>query len=89
MGKGERAAERRHAAKGLQFFPFASVIARYFPTKAVQTRRDNYKELANLMKVFAHMPVDAIAPMHVREYLDIRDQTAKVRANREKVSTPI
>lgn len=66
-----------------------SVIAKRYvrevlPTKAVQTRRDNEKELANLLKVFAHMPIDAIAPMHVREYLDIRGQTAKVRANREK-----
>lgn len=66
-----------------------SVVARRYvrevlPTKGVQTRRDNEKELANLLKVFAHMPVDAIAPMHVREYMDIRGQTAKVRANREK-----
>lgn len=66
-----------------------SVIARryireIFPTKAVQTRRDNDKELSNLLKVFAHMPIDAIAPMHVREYMDIRGQVAKVRANREK-----
>ena len=30
------------------------------------------------------MPIDAIAPMHAREYMDIRGQTAKVRANREK-----
>ena len=30
------------------------------------------------------MPIDAIAPMHVREYMDIRGQAAKVRANREK-----
>ena len=32
------------------------------------------------------MPIDAIAPMHVREYMDIRGQAAKVRANREKAS---
>lgn len=67
---------------------FSVVARRYtreiFPTKAVATRRDNEKELANLMKVFAHMPIDAIAPMHIREYLDIRGQVAKVRANREK-----
>lgn len=67
---------------------FSVVARRYvrevFPTKSLQTRRDNDKELAKLMKVFAHMPVDAIAPRHVREYLDIRGQTAKVRANREK-----
>lgn len=30
------------------------------------------------------MPIDAILPMHIREYMDIRGQTAKVRANREK-----
>ena len=67
---------------------FSVVAKRYireiFPSKSVQTRKDNDKELANLLKVFAHMPIDAIAPMHVREYMDIRGQAAKVRANREK-----
>lgn len=66
-----------------------SVIARRYvrevlPTKATSTRRDNEKELANLQRVFGHVPIDFIAPMHIREYLDIRGQTAKVRANREK-----
>jgi len=67
---------------------FSVVARRYvreiFPTKAVATRRDNDKELTNLLKVFAHMPIDAIAPMHIREYMDIRGQAAKIRANREK-----
>ena len=67
---------------------FSVVAKRYvreiFPSKSIQTRKDNDKELANLLKVFAHMPIDAIAPMHVREYMDIRRQAAKVRANREK-----
>ena len=67
---------------------FSVVARRYvkevFPTKAIATRRDNDKELTNLLKVFAHMPIDAIAPMHIREYMDIRGQVAKVRANREK-----
>jgi integrase len=67
---------------------FSVVAKRYireiFPTKAFATRRDNDKELANLLKVFAHMPIDSIAPMHIREYMDIRGQAAKVRANREK-----
>ena len=67
---------------------FSVLAKRYvreiFPTKSPQTRKDNDKELANLMKVFAHMPIDAIAPMHIREYMDIRGQVAKVRANREK-----
>ncbi|NMM91170.1 hypothetical protein B2J88_43865 [Rhodococcus sp. SRB_17] len=53
-----------------------SVVARcyvreVFPTKSVQTRRNNDKELANLLRVFGHMPMDAIAPMHIREYLDM------------------
>lgn len=66
-----------------------SVVARRYmreilPTKGVRTQRDNEKELVNLLKVFAHMPIDAILPMHVREYLDIRGRVAQVRANREK-----
>lgn len=66
-----------------------SVIAkRYvrevYPTKSVRTRKDNDKELAHLLRVFGHMPIDAIAPMHIREYLDVRGQDAPVRANREK-----
>lgn len=67
---------------------FAVVAKRYsrevLPTKAPATRHHNEKELANLLKVFAQMPIEAIEPTHVREYLDIRGQTAKVRANREK-----
>jgi integrase len=67
---------------------FSVVAKRYMreilPTKGVRTQRDNEKELVNLLKVFAHMPIDAILPMHVREYLDIRGQVAQVRANREK-----
>jgi integrase len=66
-----------------------SVIARRYmreilPTKAKATRRDNERELAKLMGVFGEMPIDAIAPMHVREYMDIRGEAAPVRANREK-----
>lgn len=67
---------------------FSVIAKRYMreilPTKGVRTQRDNEKELVNLLKVFAHMPIDAILPMHVREYLDIRGQVAQVRANREK-----
>lgn len=67
---------------------FSVVAKRYireiFPTKSVATRRDNDRELANLLKVFAHMPIDAIAPVDIREYMDIRGKSAKVRANREK-----
>jgi integrase len=67
---------------------FSVIVKRYvrevYPTKAVRTRADNDKELVHLLRVFGHMPIDAILPMHVREYMDIRGQVAKVRANREK-----
>lgn len=67
---------------------FSVVARRYvrevYPTKAVRTRLDNDKELIHLLRVFGHMPIDAIAPMHIREYMDLRGQVAKVRANREK-----
>jgi len=70
---------------GRLFFVIAKRYVReVYPTKAVRTRKDNDKELAQLLRVFGHMPIDAILPMHVREYLDIRGQDAKVRANREK-----
>ena len=67
---------------------FSVVAKRYvrevYPSKSAQTRRDNDKEIANLLKVFAHMPIDAIEPMDIRQYMNVRGQVAKVRANREK-----
>jgi integrase len=67
---------------------FSLIVKRYvrevYPTKAVRTRADNDKELVHLLRVFGHMPIDAVLPMHIREYMDIRGQVAKVRANREK-----
>lgn len=66
-----------------------SVVARRYvrevlPTKAPATRRDNERELDKLLRVFGHIPIDAVAPLHIRQYMDIRGETAKVRANREK-----
>ena len=67
---------------------FSIIAKRYmreiFPTKSVRTQQDNTKELTNLLKVFGHMPIDRIQPMHIREYMDIRGQVARIRANREK-----
>ena len=67
---------------------FSVVARRYvrevYPTTSIQTQLDKHKELASLLKVFAHKPIDAIAPMHIREYMDVRGQVAKVRANRKK-----
>ena len=67
---------------------FAVVARRYrrdvIPTKALRTRRDNEQELAKLEAVFGQVPIDAIRPADVRQYLDIRGQQAPTRANREK-----
>ncbi|PTR17460.1 site-specific recombinase XerD [Nitrosospira sp. Nsp2] len=69
---------------------FRQVAERYqrevIPTKAPRTQKDNLTELQNLYKFFDDPPcnLDEIEPLHVRQYLDWRGATAKVRANREK-----
>ncbi len=56
------------------------------PTKAPRTRKDNLAEIAKLLEFFDNppAPLEAIEPQHVRQFLDWRSATAKVRANREK-----
>jgi len=67
---------------------FKEVADRYqreaLPLKAPRTQKDNLNELAKLLEFFNDPPValEAIEPVHVRQYLDWRG--AKVRANREK-----
>lgn len=67
---------------------FSVIVRRYrrevMPSKAQLTRRDNERELEKLEAVFGAVPIDAIRPADVREYLDIRGQQAQTRANREK-----
>lgn len=67
---------------------FANIVRFYvrevLPGKAPQTQKDNHKEIKKLLPVFGEMPIDQIEPQDVRGYLDLRGQTAKVRANREK-----
>lgn len=69
---------------------FKDVADRYvreiLPTKAPRTQKDNLGELDKLLAFFNDPPValDLIEPQHVRQYLDWRGATAKVRANREK-----
>ncbi|HSV70284.1 MAG TPA: tyrosine-type recombinase/integrase [Methylibium sp.] len=67
---------------------FEVIAARYLreviPGKAQRTQRDNILELERLQAVFGKVLIDAIKPFHVRQYLDIRGQAAKARANREK-----
>jgi integrase len=61
-------------------------IREVLPKKAPRTRSDNLKELAKLYEFFdaPPVPLDEIQPVNVRQFLDWRGQTAKVRANREK-----
>ncbi|MDR2874960.1 MAG: tyrosine-type recombinase/integrase [Methylobacillus sp.] len=65
-----------------------SVSDRYLrdvlPRKAARTQKDNLLELGNLLLFFgADFPIDAIEPLHVRQFLDHR-KASPVRANREK-----
>jgi integrase len=68
---------------------FRYVAERYqreiVPSKASRTQRDNLIELAKLYQFFDSppAPLDKIQPIHVRQYLDWR-QDSPVRANREK-----
>lgn len=59
-------------------------LAEVAPFKAERTQQDNRAELRWLLDFFDDPPVplEAIQPVHVRQYLTWR--TAKVRANREK-----
>lgn len=61
-------------------------LQKVVPTKAPRTQADNIKEMAKLLEFFNDPPVafEAIRPLHVRQYLTWRGETAKVRANREK-----
>ncbi|XXQ68973.1 tyrosine-type recombinase/integrase [Neisseriaceae bacterium B1] len=68
---------------------FAYVVKRYqrevLPRKSVATQQTNERELEKLLEFFNHppAPINAIRPMHIREYLNWRSKKAAIRANRE------
>ena len=68
---------------------FRYVANRYkrevLPKKSPATQADNLRELEKLLEFFDDppAPINEIEPVNIREYLDWRSQTAKVRANRE------
>lgn len=74
--------------KPLETGTFEAAWKRYaievLPQKAARTQSDNRKEAENLTSVFGKVQLDDITPQHVRQYLDIRGQSARTRANREK-----
>jgi integrase len=66
-----------------------SVIARRYlrevlPTLKMHTQRDYTQYCALLEAVFGHVAIDSIRPMDIAEYLRVRGETSKVRANRER-----
>lgn len=73
-----------------QLITFKHVADRYLreviPTKAARTQRDNITELDWLLQFFNNppAPLESIKPEHIRQYMDWRGKTAKIRANREK-----
>lgn len=81
--EGDREAPQVRAA--ITFRHVANEYRRQvIPTKAPRTQRDNIKELDKLLEFFDDPPgpLDAIEPVHVRQYMTWRGR--KVRANREK-----
>lgn len=68
---------------------FRYVAERYLrevlPIKSAATQKGNLRELEKLLEFFDNppAPINAIRPVHIREYLNWRSQTAKIRANRE------
>ena len=54
------------------------------PTLKPNTQRDYTQYFKLLSAVFGDMVIDAIRPYDIAEYLRVRGETSKVRANREK-----
>ena len=63
-------------------------IREVYPLKSPRTRKDNDKELVNLVRVFGHMPIDLIAPMHIREYMTFAARTPRSAPTARKRSSP-
>lgn len=92
-------AEREAAKVGRRPRTFKELAEQYqihvIPHKSARTQRDNLRELAQLLAVFAVAPLEKIEPAHIRGYLDNRmamprkgrkpapPKLAKTRANRE------
>lgn len=57
-----------------------------FPLKKSGTQKDYTKSIKNLLAFFMNppAPLDAIDPVHVRQFLDWRGKSATTRANRER-----
>jgi integrase len=63
-----------------------SLIARHYarvvmPRKSPKTQKDQTAQLKTLIGAFGHLPLQAIRPVHIRQYLDRR--SARIAGNRE------
>ena len=63
-----------------------SVVAHHYgrvvlPRKAIKTQKDQTAQLRTLIGAFGHLPLQAIRPVHIRQYLDRR--SARTSGNRE------
>lgn len=67
---------------------FAVISKRYMrdilPTLRAHIQRDYMQYCALLDAVFGALPIDSIRPFDIAEYVRVRGETSKVRANREK-----
>lgn len=67
---------------------FSMITRRYMrdvlPTLSSQTQRDYTQYSILLEAVFGLMDINSIRPMDIAEYLRVRGEKSKVRANREK-----
>ena len=62
------------------------IVARHYarvvlPRKAPKTQKDQTAQLKTLIGAFGHLPLQAIRPVHIRQYLDRR--SARTAGNRE------
>ncbi len=59
-------------------------LAEIAPQKAHNTYKDNIRYIQNLKTAFGEMRPTEITPVDIYQYLDVRGETAKSAANREK-----
>ncbi len=82
---------KNHSSNLNQLVTFKYVAERYtqeiIPTKAPRTRSDNIQQLAKLLEFFHDDPplaLERIEPVHIRQFMTWRGESAKVQANRCK-----
>lgn len=71
-----------------KIFTMGQLLDRYLqevaPQKAYNTYKDNVRYIQNLKTAFGNRKPEEITAVHTYQYLDIRGETAKSVANREK-----